>query len=61
MKKCMYCSRALELEHVIDICVPCGHGVWGENMFRVICKNMETARTNGDLEQGSVTSSSQLI
>tara|TARA_Y100000310_G_C20484534_1_gene716254 strand:+ start:88 stop:291 length:204 start_codon:yes stop_codon:yes gene_type:complete len=55
MKKCIYCSRKISEEEVIDFCVSCGHGVWGEKMFNAIKQNMEAARTAGDLHQGSVT------
>ena len=54
MKKCVYCKRELDPESVIDVCISCGHGVWGERMFRAICENMENARIKGDLNQGSV-------
>ena len=54
VKKCMYCSKELSLENVVDVCTTCGHGVWGEQMFSAIKKNMENARQKGDLYQGSV-------
>ena len=50
----MYCSKELSLENVVDVCTTCGHGVWGEQMFSAIKKNMENARQKGDLYQGSV-------
>ena len=49
MKKCIYCSREIPDECVIDFCEICGKNVWGEKMFNTIVKNMEEARENGDL------------
>lgn len=49
MKKCIYCGCEIPEESVIDFCSKCGKGVWGEKMFNAILKNMEDARTNGDL------------
>jgi hypothetical protein len=54
MKKCVYCNVELDNESVVDVCVKCGHGVWGEKMFSAIRENMENARQKGDLHQGSV-------
>jgi len=55
MRKCVYCNVELESECVVDVCIRCGHDVWGEQMFSAIKENMEKARDNGDLHQGSVT------
>ena len=49
MKKCIYCKVEIDDECVIDFCDKCGKNVWGEKMFNTIVKNMETARSNGDL------------
>ena len=49
MKKCIYCSKDVEDESVIDFCQKCGVGVWGQKMFNTIVKNMEDARDKGDL------------
>ncbi len=54
-KKCIYCKENIDENSVIDFCENCGVGVWGEKMFRAIKENMEKARDNGDLSQGSVT------
>ncbi len=49
VKKCIYCSREIPSESVIDFCQRCGVGVWGEKMFNTILMNMENARDKGDL------------
>ena len=56
-KKCIYCKQEIPQESVIDFCKSCGVKVWCEKMFGAIVKNMEKARTDGDLYQGSVSSS----
>jgi len=48
-KKCIYCKAEIPEESVIDFCPKCGIGVWGEKMFNAIVKNMEDARSRGDL------------
>ena len=48
-KKCIYCKTEIPDESVIDFCARCGKGVWGEKMFNAIIKNMEEARSRGDL------------
>ncbi|MBM3228364.1 hypothetical protein FJZ20_00525 [Candidatus Pacearchaeota archaeon] len=48
-KKCIYCKAEIPDESVIDFCSRCGKGVWGEKMFNTIIKNMEEARSKGDL------------
>jgi uncharacterized UBP type Zn finger protein len=48
-KKCIYCSREIPDESVIDFCEECGKNVWGEKMFQAIITNMEDARERGDL------------
>ena len=55
IKKCMYCSRELEEDNIIDVCNSCGYGVWGERMFSAIKENMQNAKEKGDLHQGSVS------
>jgi len=49
VKKCIYCSVAIEDSCVIDFCDVCGKKVWGEKMFNTIVRNMEEAREKGDL------------
>ena len=48
-KKCIYCKKEISDSSVIDFCEVCGKGVWGEKMFNAIIKNMEDAKTRGDL------------
>lgn len=48
-KKCIYCSKEIPDESVIDFCEQCGKNVWGEKMFNAIIANMEDARDRGDL------------
>ncbi|HLC31437.1 MAG TPA: hypothetical protein VJK51_02120 [Candidatus Nanoarchaeia archaeon] len=55
MKKCIYCKGEIPESSVMDVCKPCGIGVWGEKMFNAIVQNMENARESGDLNQGSVS------
>ena len=55
VKKCIYCSKELSQEEVIDVCQPCGFQVWGEKMYEAIRDNMKQANSDGDLYQGSVT------
>lgn len=54
-KKCIYCKTEIAEESVIDFCQRCGVGVWGEKMFNAIVQSMESARTTGNLDQGSIT------
>ncbi len=55
VKKCIYCSKELSQEEVIDVCQPCGFQVWGDKMYEAIKNNMKQANSDGDLYQGSVT------
>jgi hypothetical protein len=54
-KKCIYCKSEIDADSVVDVCVRCGHAVWGEKMFKAIIDNMEGARKTGSLDQGSVS------
>lgn len=53
-KNCIYCKTGLDERSVIDVCQRCGHGVWGEKMFKTIVESMEKSRDSGNLFQGSV-------
>lgn len=48
-KKCIYCSKGISEDSVIDFCHQCGVGVWGEKMFKAILENMEDAKADGTL------------
>ena len=58
VKSCIYCKVAIDETSVVDVCIRCGIGVWGEKMFAAILDNMNDAREKGDLYQGSVTENS---
>lgn len=58
VKRCIYCKSEIDQESVVDVCQRCGHGVWGEKMFKAIVDNMEGARKSGSLEQGSISTGS---
>lgn len=55
MKKCIFCKKELDKEDVMDVCKPCGFAVWGPKMYEAIKENMEQAKADGDLYQGSIT------
>ena len=59
MGKCVYCKADVGDDRAVDVCTPCGHGIWGTKMFEAIISNMGSARDKGDLYQGSVTSVKQ--
>jgi len=48
-KKCVYCKKDIDENSVMDVCEPCGIGVWGRKMFKTIVKKMEDARDRNDL------------
>jgi glutamate-1-semialdehyde aminotransferase len=52
MKKCIYCTKDVSEESVVDFCERCGIGVFGHKMFNTIIQNMNEARQRGDLNQG---------
>jgi len=58
MKKCTFCKRELKEDAVLEVCMDCGRGIWGEKMLNTIIRNMENARESGSLMQGSVGSDS---
>lgn len=49
VKNCIYCKVEISEDSVVDFCPRCGTSVWGEKMFNTIVKNMEDARSKGDL------------
>lgn len=54
-KRCIYCSKEIPAESVVDVCEKCGVGVWGDRMFKAIKQNMQGMKDKGNLYQGSVT------
>jgi uncharacterized UBP type Zn finger protein len=54
-KKCIYCNKEISEDSVIDFCDSCGIEVWGEKMFKAIKENMEKARIEGNLYNGTKT------
>ena len=54
-KKCIYCKNDIAADAVLDVCLRCGHAVWGEKMYAAIVKSMQDANDSGNLMQGSIT------
>ena len=50
VKKCLYCSKELSKESVVDFCENCGISVFGEKMFKVIVENINQAKKRGDID-----------
>ena len=50
VKKCLYCSKELSEESVIDFCENCGKATFGEKMLKAIVENMNHARDRGDIK-----------
>jgi uncharacterized UBP type Zn finger protein len=48
-KKCIYCKRDVDENRALDVCDPCGVGVWGQKMFSTIMKKMDDAKEKDDL------------
>ncbi len=53
VRKCIYCKADISQNSVIDFCDSCGVKVWGEKMFKAIKENMENARSEGNLCNGT--------
>jgi len=54
VKKCGFCKSLIEENQAFEVCERCGHGIWGDKMFKAIKDNMQNAQVKGDLFQGSV-------
>lgn len=53
VKKCGFCKSPID-DRAFEVCDRCGHGIWGDKMFKAIKDNMDGAKAKGDLFQGSV-------
>jgi len=61
VKKCIYCSKELPEECVVDVCESCMYQVWGEKMSKAIIENMTKERDAGNLELGQVSKTEEPI
>jgi hypothetical protein len=54
-KKCIYCKAEIDADSVVDMCIPCMHGVWGPRMTEAIVTRMQEEKAKGNLELGEVS------
>ena len=61
VKRCIYCSKEISEDSVVDVCKSCMYQVWGEKMSQAIIENMTKEKDAGNLELGQVGKSDERV